>query len=176
MDLFSTVYWLFIIARHYASGVGDKVGGGRKEKGLLLLWADLLTGSFWRSQESDSGLLVFSGVKSQRVKTVCFICSLVAWAPHCLLPQCWFQVQGTAELEGAWEGGPTHSEEALRDKFKGATSQIIVYFYSPRELVKMQILPQTLLSSSLARNIEQTFMCYTISPCWLSILNLAMCT
>ena len=35
MDLFSTVYWLFIIARHYASGVGDKVGGGEEREGAL---------------------------------------------------------------------------------------------------------------------------------------------
>lgn len=35
-------------------GLEIKWGGGRKEKGLLLLWADL-TGSFWGSQESDSG-------------------------------------------------------------------------------------------------------------------------
>ena len=31
-------------------------------------------------------------------------------------------------------------------------------------------------SLSLWQSIEQSFMCYTIGPCWLSILNIALCT
>ena len=36
--------------------------------------------------------------------------------------------------------------------------------------------PPTPLPSRLPHNIEQSSMCYTVDPCWLSILNLAMCT
>ena len=39
------------------------------------------------------------------------------------------------------------------------------------------ILPKTPLLSRLPHNIEQSSICYTIGPCWLSILNTAMyCT
>ena len=38
----------------------------------------------------------------------------------------------------------------------------------------LSILPQTPLQSSLAHNIEQSSMCYTIGLCWLSILNIAV--
>lgn len=88
------------------------------------MWADLLTTSFWGSQESDSGLLVFSGVKSQCVK-LCV--SYVAWLPEHLTASS-HNVGSKTELDGAWEVGPTHSEEALRDKFKGAPSQIVMHF------------------------------------------------
>ena len=36
-------------------------------------------------------------------------------------------------------------------------------------------LPQT-SSSRLTQNIEQSSMCYTVGLCWLSILNIAVCT
>ena len=35
--------------------------------------------------------------------------------------------------------------------------------------IHVSILPQTLLPSSLPHNIEQHFMCYKLSSCWLSI-------
>ena len=35
---------------------------------------------------------------------------------------------------------------------------------------------QTPLPSRLPHNIEQSSLCHTVSPCWLSILNIAMCT
>ena len=38
------------------------------------------------------------------------------------------------------------------------------------------ILPQIPLLSRLAHKIEQSSMCYTVSFCWLSILNIAVCT
>ena len=40
------------------------------------------------------------------------------------------------------------------------------------------ILPQTPLPSRLPHNIEQSSLCYTnqAGPCWLSILNIAVCT
>ena len=38
------------------------------------------------------------------------------------------------------------------------------------------ILPQTPLSSRLPRNTEQSSMCYTVGPCWLSILNVTVQT
>ena len=34
------------------------------------------------------------------------------------------------------------------------------------------ILSQTLLPSRLPHNIEQSSICYTVGPCWLSILNI----
>ena len=37
-------------------------------------------------------------------------------------------------------------------------------------------LPQTPLPSRLPRNIEQSSICYTVGPCWLSVLNTAICT
>ena len=38
------------------------------------------------------------------------------------------------------------------------------------------VLPQTPLPSRPPLNIEPSSMCYTVSPCWLSILNTAVCT
>ena len=38
------------------------------------------------------------------------------------------------------------------------------------------ILPQTPLPSRLPHNMEQSSRCYTVSPCWLSILSIAVCT
>ena len=40
----------------------------------------------------------------------------------------------------------------------------------------VSILPQTPLLSRLPYNIEQSSMCYIVGPCWLSILNRAVCT
>ena len=40
----------------------------------------------------------------------------------------------------------------------------------------VSILPQTLLPSMLPRDVEQSFMCSTVGPYWLSILNIAACT
>ena len=37
-------------------------------------------------------------------------------------------------------------------------------------------LPQTPLPSRLPHNTEQSTLCYTVSPCWLSIFNTAVCT
>ena len=41
---------------------------------------------------------------------------------------------------------------------------------------KLSILPQTPLPSTLPHNTEQGSMCYTVGPCRLSILNIAVCT
>ena len=40
----------------------------------------------------------------------------------------------------------------------------------------VSILPQTLGPSRLPHNNEPSSMCYTVSPCWLFILNIAECT
>ena len=40
----------------------------------------------------------------------------------------------------------------------------------------VSILPQTPLPSRLLHNIEQSCLCYTVSPRWFSILNIAVCT
>ena len=42
--------------------------------------------------------------------------------------------------------------------------------------IHVSILPQTPLQSRLPHNIEQCSLCYTVSPCWSSILNIAVCT
>ena len=42
--------------------------------------------------------------------------------------------------------------------------------------VYVSILPQISLPSRLPHNIEQSSLCYIVSPCWLSILNKAVCT
>ena len=36
--------------------------------------------------------------------------------------------------------------------------------------------PKTPFASRPARNIEQSSLCYAVGPCWLSILNIAVCT
>ena len=36
-------------------------------------------------------------------------------------------------------------------------------------------LPQTPLPSRLPHNTEQSSLCYTVGPCWFSILNMAVC-
>ena len=42
--------------------------------------------------------------------------------------------------------------------------------------IHASILPQAPLPSRLPHNIEQSSLCYTVGPCWLSILNTAVCT
>ena len=42
--------------------------------------------------------------------------------------------------------------------------------------IQVSTLPQTPLPSRMPHNIEQSSVCYTVGPCWLSILNIAMCT
>ena len=42
--------------------------------------------------------------------------------------------------------------------------------------IHVSILPQTPLSSRLPHSIEQSSMCCTVGPCWLSVLNIAVCT
>ena len=56
---------------------------------------------------------------------------------------------------------------------------MIISREQPRDSViqiHVSILPQTLLPSWWPCNIEQSPMCYTVCPCWLFILNAAMCT
>ena len=40
----------------------------------------------------------------------------------------------------------------------------------------VSILPQTPLPSRLPHNIGQSPLCHPVGPCWLSILNIAVCT
>ena len=42
--------------------------------------------------------------------------------------------------------------------------------------IHVSIFPQTPLTSQLPHNIEQSSICYTVGPCWLSILNTAVYT
>ena len=42
--------------------------------------------------------------------------------------------------------------------------------------IRVSILFQILFAFRLLQNIEQSSLCYTVGPCWLSILNIAMCT
>ena len=41
--------------------------------------------------------------------------------------------------------------------------------------IYVSILPQTPLPSRLPHNTEKTSICYTVSPCWFSILNISVC-
>ena len=41
--------------------------------------------------------------------------------------------------------------------------------------IHISILPQVPLPSSLPRNIEQSSLCATVGPCWLSVLDTAVC-
>ena len=42
--------------------------------------------------------------------------------------------------------------------------------------IHVSLLPQTTLPSSFPHNIEQSSLCYIVGPCWLYILNIAVCT
>ena len=42
--------------------------------------------------------------------------------------------------------------------------------------IHVSILFQILFPFRLSDNIEQSSLCYTVGPCWLSILNIAVCT
>ena len=42
--------------------------------------------------------------------------------------------------------------------------------------IYVSILFQILFPFRLLYNIEQSFLCYTVGPCWLSILDIAVCT
>ena len=42
--------------------------------------------------------------------------------------------------------------------------------------IHVSILFQILFPFRLFQNIEQSFLCYTVGRCWLSILNIAVCT
>ena len=41
--------------------------------------------------------------------------------------------------------------------------------------IHVSTLPQTPRPSRLLHNIEQSSLCYTVGPCWLSILNVTVC-
>ena len=59
------------------------------------------------------------------------------------------------------------------------TKNVIILGEQERDLaiyIHVSILPQTPLTSRLPHNIEQSSMGYTVVPCWLSILNIAVCT
>ena len=56
---------------------------------------------------------------------------------------------------------------------------VIVSSEQPRDSaihIYVSILPQTFLPSRLPHNTKQNSLCYTVGPCWLSILNTAVCT
>ena len=42
--------------------------------------------------------------------------------------------------------------------------------------IHVSVLPLTPLPSMFLHSIEQSFMCYTVGPCWLFISNIAVCT
>ena len=42
--------------------------------------------------------------------------------------------------------------------------------------IHVSILFQSLFLFRLLQSIEQSSLCYTVGPCWLSILNIAVCT
>ena len=42
--------------------------------------------------------------------------------------------------------------------------------------IHASVLSQTPLSSRLPHNVEQSSLCQRVSPCWLSILSIAVCT
>ena len=83
---------------------------------------------------------------------------------------CWAQKSSLC----LWES----SEKRTKATKKG---QVNCTFFFPiflATLCRSQDLssPQSLLPSRLPYDIEQSSMCYTVGPCWLSILNTAACT
>ena len=58
-------------------------------------------------------------------------------------------------------------------------SYITGRFFTAEPRVKLlcvSVLPQTHLPSWLPQNIKQSFLCYTVGPCWSSFLNVGVCT
>ena len=43
-------------------------------------------------------------------------------------------------------------------------------------LIHLSILFQKFFPFGLLQNIEQSSLCYIVGPCWLSVLNIAVCT
>ena len=46
----------------------------------------------------------------------------------------------------------------------------------PAKYIHVSILHQTPFPSRLPHNTDQSSLCYTVGPCWFSILNTAVCT
>ena len=42
--------------------------------------------------------------------------------------------------------------------------------------IHVSIFFQILFPFTLLQNIEQSSLCYTVGPCWLSIVNITLCT
>ena len=55
------------------------------------------------------------------------------------------------------------------DSFRWTTGDSAIHIH-------VSILLQTFLPSRLPHNIKQSYLCYTVGPCWLSILNIEACT
>lgn len=85
---------LYCVPGIMPQGLGTK--GERKQMWLLLLCPDLLTGSFWGSQESTSGPLVFSGVQSQYVGLCVSLCGGLSTS----LPPCTVLVPSSRQGRG----------------------------------------------------------------------------
>ena len=82
-------------------------------------------------------------------------CSVVSdsWRPHGLQP---------SRLLHLWD-------------FPGKSTGVGCHCLLRALYIHVSIFPQVPLPSRLPHNIEQSSMCYTVGPCWLSILNIAVC-
>ena len=53
--------------------------------------------------------------------------------------------------------------------FQAQSKEIQLYVYM------LSVLFQVIFPFRLSHNIEQSSLCYTVGPCWLSVLNIAVC-
>ena len=84
---------------------------------------------------------------------------------------CHFLLQGIFSTQGS--NPYLLPSPALVGRF--FTTRITWEALSP-SIVHVSILFQILFPMKLLQNIEQNFLCYTVGPCWLCILNTAVCT
>ena len=115
------------------------------------------------------------------------------WALHIRWPKYWifsFSISPSNEYSGlisfdwfdllALQG--TLKSLLQHHSLKAWTNSVVILIVSGEQQkdsaihTHIYILPQTPLPSRLSHNIEQSSICYTVGPCWLSILNISVCT
>ena len=129
--------------------------------GFLRIGQQAAGGPQW--SESCRPTLVLS-VSSHTLKLVC-----LSPAP----------TSGRACFKGAWGmNNVKHNWRGCHDGAQPINNVVMVSGEQRKDSAihtHVSILPQTPLPSRLPHNVEQSSLCCTAGPCWLSILNTALC-
>ena len=109
------------------------------------------------------------------------------WYETCL--QCrrcmrhWFDPWvGKIPWRRAWQPTPvflpgeSHGQRSLAGYSPQGHKELNITEATGHACTHIYIISQTPLPSRLPHGIEQSSMCYTVGPCWLSILHKAVCT